>query len=467
MITSQVPPIDEPRRFEPHELFFSLTDDKGRIRYGNQVFTRVSGYEEEQLLGKPHNMIRHPHMPRCVFQVLWDYIEAGKTIAAYVKNLAADGRYYWVLAVVTPCRGGYLSVRLNPRSPYFEAAQELYSEVLAYESAVESDRGKRAAIEEATNRLLERLNDLGFDSYDAFMHTALKAELQARGEASNSEPVLAPAYHGGSGAESLGELSNHLAGVRGRLNGIFRSLEVFDTLSKQLEDKHEAMDELSPSLTVLALNANISATRLGDDGAVLSVVSRTLGERSKEADRFIGQLVGRMTPCCDRARAIGFEIAVAQLEAEVCESFATELINSDQTTHDGLVAESIATLTRELSDRTQAVLRSLQELWADTQLMKTASQDLSRCVSQMRFAQLNGKIDIASRPNTTNFVAIFDDVAAIIHESESDCDEITDLLTGTAERLRPLLDEEPAIRNNLCGIDLVSSEIVSESAAAL
>ena len=138
MITARVTPINEARHFAPHELFFSLTDDKGRIHYGNQVFTRVSGYEEHQLLGQPHNLIRHPDMPRGVFRLFWDYLGAQKTIAAYVKNLAADGRYYWVLAVATPSRDGYLSVRLNPSSQFFDLVKKAYAGTLAIESPLET-----------------------------------------------------------------------------------------------------------------------------------------------------------------------------------------------------------------------------------------------------------------------------------------------------------------------------------------
>ena len=110
---SAVQPCDRESPFEIDELFFSTTDRKGVITFGNDVFVRVSGHPRERLIGAPHNVIRHPDMPRAVFRLLWDYVLAGRSVVAYVKNMAADGAYYWVLALVTPIRGGFLSVRLK------------------------------------------------------------------------------------------------------------------------------------------------------------------------------------------------------------------------------------------------------------------------------------------------------------------------------------------------------------------
>ena len=78
-------PTHVERPFDVAELFFSTTNRKGIIQSGNDVFARVSGYTEAELLGQPHNVIRHPDMPRAVFRLLWDYLEAERPIAAYVQ----------------------------------------------------------------------------------------------------------------------------------------------------------------------------------------------------------------------------------------------------------------------------------------------------------------------------------------------------------------------------------------------
>ncbi|NJC71958.1 PAS domain-containing protein [Planosporangium thailandense] len=90
------------RTFADDEIIVSKTDPAGRLTYVNDVFTRVSAYTEDELLSKPHNVIRHPDMPRCVFHLLWETIRGGDELFAYVVNLAGDGAHYWVFAHITP-----------------------------------------------------------------------------------------------------------------------------------------------------------------------------------------------------------------------------------------------------------------------------------------------------------------------------------------------------------------------------
>ncbi|WP_237051414.1 PAS domain-containing protein [Magnetospirillum sp. ME-1] len=95
-------PSGRERTFAHDELIVSKTDPKGRLTYVNDVFLTVSGYTESEVMGKPHSVIRHPEMPRCVFKLLWDTIADGREIFAYVNNMAKNGDNYWVFAHVTP-----------------------------------------------------------------------------------------------------------------------------------------------------------------------------------------------------------------------------------------------------------------------------------------------------------------------------------------------------------------------------
>ena len=76
------------------ELIVSKTDLKGRITYGNRAFNHYSGFTERELIGKQHNIVRHPDMPRAVFQLLWDRLKAGQEVFAFVKNIAKSGSFY-------------------------------------------------------------------------------------------------------------------------------------------------------------------------------------------------------------------------------------------------------------------------------------------------------------------------------------------------------------------------------------
>lgn len=106
---SHIQQINNALTVEGNELFFddgevivTKTNLKGHITYCNKVFLRLAGYSEQDCLGSPHNMIRHPNMPRCIFKLLWDRLQAEKEIFAYVVNKSKNGDYYWVIAHVTP-----------------------------------------------------------------------------------------------------------------------------------------------------------------------------------------------------------------------------------------------------------------------------------------------------------------------------------------------------------------------------
>jgi len=126
------------RTFGADEVIVSKTDLKGRLTYVNDVFLRVSRYPEEELLGRPHNVIRHPNMPRALFAMLWTEIQAGREMFAYIDNLAADGENYWVFAHVTPTvrNGAIIGYHSNRRVPSAHAIAEivpLYAEMCAIE----------------------------------------------------------------------------------------------------------------------------------------------------------------------------------------------------------------------------------------------------------------------------------------------------------------------------------------------
>ena len=121
-------PTGVERPFPSGELIVTKTDLQGRITYANDVFCTLSRYEEADVLGKPHSLVRHPDMPRGVFTLLWDTIASGQEIFAYVVNLASDGCHYWVFAHVTPrfdSRGSLVGYHSNRRPPQQGALAEV------------------------------------------------------------------------------------------------------------------------------------------------------------------------------------------------------------------------------------------------------------------------------------------------------------------------------------------------------
>lgn len=140
MVKTLVRPTGIECSFGDEELIVSKTDLKGRVTYANDVFVRLSKFPIQELMGAPHSLIRHPDMPRCVFKLLWDTVEAKQEIFAYVMNMARDGDHYWVFAHVTPTFDanrniiGYHSNRRKPGRAQVEKVKPLYAALLAEEA---------------------------------------------------------------------------------------------------------------------------------------------------------------------------------------------------------------------------------------------------------------------------------------------------------------------------------------------
>ena len=150
---------------EESAFLVSKTDLKGRITDCNEPFLKIVGAKQAEVLGKPHNIIRHPDMPRAVFKLLWERIKNKEEIFAYVKNKSFDGGYYWVFANITTSLDvqnnpvGYYSVRRKPNPKAIEVIEPIYQKLLS----VEKSGGMDASMKFLTDFLKEK--NISYDEF--------------------------------------------------------------------------------------------------------------------------------------------------------------------------------------------------------------------------------------------------------------------------------------------------------------
>jgi aerotaxis receptor len=137
------PVTQQEKPFPKGKYLVSKTDLKGAITYANEAFVELSGFTLEELIGKSHNIVRHPDMPPAAFQDLWDTIKAGRPWRGLVKNRSKDGDHYWVEAFVVPVREGdqtvgYMSVRTEPSRQQVSAAEALYAQLRKSNARIDS-----------------------------------------------------------------------------------------------------------------------------------------------------------------------------------------------------------------------------------------------------------------------------------------------------------------------------------------
>lgn len=137
---NNLPVTDNERTFPQSQKLISSTDLKGHIRHCNQVFSDVSGFTQEELLGQPHNIVRHPDMPPEAYANMWSHLQAGRPWMGLVKNRCKNGDFYWVNAYITPVTEngvvvGYESVRSCPSREDIQRAEKQYARIREGRSA--------------------------------------------------------------------------------------------------------------------------------------------------------------------------------------------------------------------------------------------------------------------------------------------------------------------------------------------
>ena len=144
-------------KMKENDFIVSKTDNKGIITYCNEIFMEIAGYKEYELIGKNHNIIRHPDKPRAAFKLAWDFISSGKEFFGFVKNRCKNGDYYWVLANITADYDstgkiiGYTSVRRKPNDQAIQTIIPIYSKML--------DLERSSGVKASVSYLLKFLED--------------------------------------------------------------------------------------------------------------------------------------------------------------------------------------------------------------------------------------------------------------------------------------------------------------------
>lgn len=166
---NKITPTNKEFLLPENKILVSKTDPKGILTYCNAEFIAISGYHESELIGKPHNIVRHPDMPRIIFKLLWESLEAKREFNGYIKNLTKDGGYYWVFANITPSFSprsellGFYSVRRKPEAEKLNYIQNLYLELLE----IEQQSNAKDALNESKHKLDSILNsrEMGYDEF--------------------------------------------------------------------------------------------------------------------------------------------------------------------------------------------------------------------------------------------------------------------------------------------------------------
>lgn len=358
--------------FSFSELFFSRTDLRGVISAGNDVFQRISQYSWDELINKPHNIIRHVDMPRGVFHLMWQTIKAKQPIGAYVKNRTKDGKYYWVFAVVTPIEDGYLSVRLKPSSALFAAIVDAYQTLRA------AERAESLTPEQSSARLLKMLQGLGFPDYSTFMSVAVREEVAAREEAlqAQAQPFL----------DIFERISKRAQMLTSETSTVFDTYQLFAHVPLNLRVKSAQLGPVGKSIGVISENFNIVASSIRDE-----IDNFKLSTEEVFHSLHSGQ----------------FLLCTAKLQAEVAAYFRNEIAASNNSnTHE------LELLERQMVEYQHRANESLAKIEAKIRHFQNDFLQLKKSTTGLEVIRVMGKVDAARLPRDTGLTELIDDLGS-------------------------------------------------------
>ena len=340
------PHVAQEREFKLEQLFYSRTDLRGGIQSGNDVFREVSGYPWQDLIGAPHKVIRHPDMPKGAFCLIWSRLKEGKATSAYVKNRAIDGRYYWVLANMTPIDGGYFSVRLKPTTDLLKTVEGIYAELLALE------KDGDLSPEDGAAWLTDNIRGLGFKDYESFAGAALNREVVSRAAAMD--------------LSSTQELT--------RYQEIAKSVDRVGENIAQVEETFRTI-RLVPS------NMRIIATRLEPTGGPISTIAVNYAIMAREMEHWVQTFLksedSGFTQMSQATNQALFQTAAATLQAEVAANMHSD--TEEREGHDPELEK--ATLDRLVERYRAEALAALSRLAASAARMERDQAEMKRYVT--------------------------------------------------------------------------------------
>ncbi len=413
-ITERPTPINLESPFNFDELFFSITDTTSAIQFANEVFLRVAKYSSDEMMGQFHNVIRHPDMPKSAFRIMWEHLKRKEAVAVYVKNLAKDGSYYWVTALIFPIKGGYFSIRLKPGSRVFQKVKTIYDKVLVKEKELLTELNREQAINYSKEYLIELIQEEGFKDYDHFMRFALLQEMHHRYD--KIKAVSKPALRN----NEVNKLDQRLISVDQILTDLVEFSHSLNKLHAELFNQSRYLLELSDNVEAVAQNARLQSTKLDGSDRSLFVISEKMGEQTKMGEANLNELLTSVSKLERLFSELSFDIISAKLQVEMATYYnrevqagnavAGQIINED---------EAMILLNESYRPRLQRLVQSVSKIRAQKRTVLNGILEIERYLTVLRFILVTGKVEIPRlHSNKSMFEDIFGNLAKQIESAD-------------------------------------------------
>ena len=406
--------------FSADQKIISTTDTKGIITHVNDEFERISGFRRDELIGKAHNIVRHPDMPPAAYQIMWEHLKAGKPWMGLVKNRCKNGDFYWVNAYVTPITKngqtiGYESVRVLPSRKDVERAEKIYNKINRGQRFI-SSMGERVfpgalglsllvsigagfAINPVTGLGIWAATSLGMTLWQYIGRKSDLAAVKALMPLSFSHPVARVTY-----TDDPADLGDIKVSIMSEISHLMAVLTRIEDASNNV-----------------AQNAD-TAHRLAEES--LNDMHRQQGETQQ-----VAAAMHEMT------------MTITEVSRHI-QSVAEKAENADRLAVGGLsMSDSNLNQMHHLKDTVQAIAASVSDLTNETGQIVNAAQVIDEIAEQTNLLALNAAIEAArAGEQGRGFAVVADEVRQLALRTQTATKEIHNIIKGLQQRSKDAIE---------------------------
>lgn len=421
----------ERRQFAASERLVSTTDLKSTITYANPEFIKISGYTERELLGSPHNLVRHPDMPKQAFQALWDTVQNGQPWMGMVKNRCKNGDYYWVDAYVTPVIEsgkviGYQSVRVRPDEKHIASAENLYRRIR---------KGAKVQLQALLSWrqkiMLSQLIGLGAVA-GAFTLPGVSTGL------SLALAAVVAALSIGAGLVLLGQMNNVLA--------LSRAVSKDDLARRVYTGRIDEIGSIELALKQRAAEVTTILTRVSESAISLNKLADQANDAVKQTDNAISQQQGELASVSSAVTEMSSAIMEVASNTGNTSSAAEQ---ADKSVLDGhkSIEESLSATT-QLASHIDDITHLIQGLGTDSTAIGSVIEVINSIAEQTNLLALNAAIEAArAGEQGRGFAVVADEVRTLAQRTQNSTVEIKDIVSRIQASTQTCVDSIATAQN--------------------